>query len=356
MFKMRTLIIVLLWPFGLWAQMINIDATNPFQPVVHVENTSGIEIDSDSSLNVVKKQLTMTQIIHGKPAPVTVSGRYAVVNGDLTFNPLTALGEGLEFEIKFRSEIQKYQTPIPIDSKAPPAYVEAVFPTSQNVPRNILFFHVKFSESMMHDIHGYENVRIIDNSGKELPLVWRQRSYWLEDQKVLVLMIHPGKVKRGIDMEIPFQIGETYTLEVLPDMRDVYGRLLTKPYHHQFTMTDEDYESPKVLFDLFKLPKVNSRKPLIMPFSEGMDHSSIVNGVKVYDTNGKLVAGIITWNENDQTFGFVPKGKWQSGQYQVIFEKKVCDFANNRLNRPFEMTEMEEVKKDEIKVTYNFEL
>ena len=358
MFKMRTLLIMLWCPLSLWAQNIDLDATNPFHPVVRVEDAykNATNPDSDSLQNRAKKELTLTQIINGKPAPVAVSGKYATLNGDLIFEPLTDLGAGLEFEIKYKSEIQKYETPKPIDKNVPIAHVDAVYPLSQNVPRNILFFHVQFSESMLHDINGYQNVRILNSAGVELPLVWRQRSYWLENQKVLVLMVHPGKVKRGIDMEIPFQIGETYTLEVMSAMRDSYGRSINAPYQHQFTIIDEDYEMPKVLFELFKLPKANSRKPLIMPFSEGMDHSSIVDGVKVYTEKGELVEGIFTWNETDQTFGFVPNDKWEAGKYEVVFEKKVCDFANNRLNRPFEMKEMEEVKKDQIMVTYNFEL
>jgi len=354
--QMKALILTLLCPLGVWAQDIQIDNSDPFQPVIHIENIYDGKLQTDSLDQVFKDQLTFTQIIGGKPAPVAVSGKYENIDGDLTFKPLTALGAGLEFEIRYKSETQKYQTPKPLNADAPLTYVESVFPASVEIPRNILFFHVQFSNTMLHDINGYENVRILDPSGKEIPTVWRQRSYWLEDQKILVLMVHPGKVKRGIDMEIPFQIGKTYTLEVLPEMQDVYGRAMAKPYTHQFTIIAEDYEMPKVLFDLIKLPKANSRKTLIIPFSEGMDHSSIVDGVKIYTSEGEQVKGMFTWNETDQTFGFVPDEKWVSGEYQIVFEKKVCDFANNRLNRPFEMKAKEEVLKDQQVVTYSFKL
>lgn len=354
--QMKALILILLCPFGVWAQHIQIDDTDPLQPVIRVANIYEGKVPSDSVEKNVESLLTFTQVMDGKPAPVSVSGKYTHKDGDLIFKPLTDLGAGLEFEIRYQSEVQKYQTPKPLNANEPLAYVENVFPASTEVPRNILFFHVQFSNTMLHDINGYENVRILDPQGKEIPTVWRQRSYWLEDQKVLVLMVHPGKVKRGIDMEIPFQIGETYTLEVLPEMKDVYGRAMAKPYVHQFTIIAEDYEMPKVLFDLIKKPKANSRKTLIIPFSEGMDHSSIVDGVKIYTRDGKQINGVYTWNETDQTFGFVPNEKWVSGEYQIVFEKKVCDFANNRLNRPFEMKSREEVLKDQELVTYSFEL
>lgn len=352
---MRILLIILWWPFGLFAQSIEVDETDQFQPIVYVANAYDSAMNTDSVQGMAKELLKMTQIINGKLAPVNVSGKYAIKEGAIIFSPLTKLGAGLEFEITYGSATKKYKTP-KRTLYTLPAYVEAVFPSSQNVPRNILFFHIQFSTSMRYDISGYENVRILDNSGTELPLLWRQRSYWLEDQKLLVLMIHPGKVKRGIEMDIPFQIGETYTLEVLPTMKDVQGKNIAQPYQHPFTITKEDYDSPKILFDDFKLPKADSRKPITLLFSEGMDHSSILSGVKVYDANNQQMEGVFSWDANDQVFDFTPNKPWGIGKYEIVFEKKVCDFANNRLNRPFEMTEMNEVKKDQVPVIYSFEL
>ena len=54
-------------------------------------------------------------------------------------------------------------------------------------------------------------------------------------------------------------------------------------------------------------------------------------------------------------FLFDPEEEWKSGIYELVMKKVVSDLSANRLNRPFELKDPEDVKKDK-DIIWKFEI
>jgi len=305
-----------------------------------------------------KSILAIYLLIDGKAAPVPMSGLYSLEDKKLSFVPYNELSGGQQFIAYYYTDKDTFQQHIAIPTsniEKPLAEVVEIYPKTSHIPRNILFFHVRFSQSMREDIEAFQYIKVLDSKGAEIPKVWRERSYWLDDRKLLVLMVHPGKVKRGISAKIPFKKGQAYSIYVDPTIEDRYSRPITAAFKKQYHTVAEDYQVPKILFPQFELPQVETKKPLVMAFSESMNHASIIDGVTIVNKNtNSTIKGQFSCNETDSSYVFIPQEAWKATEYEVVFNYKVSDLANNRLHRLFEIKKLDEKAKDDKPVKWKF--
>ena len=164
-------------------------------------------------------------------------------------------------------------------------------------------------------------------------------------------MIHPGRIKREIDYKKEelgdlFTIGESYTLEVSPEIKNHYQQPLLKTYTKRFTIASGNRKIPEIKFDQFQFPSANTLEPLTLFFSEGMDYASILEEIRIVDSKGQEISGSIAYTDHDSIFQYIPKKQWEQTKYEVKFGKLVADFAHNRLNYPFEIQSLNEIKTD----------
>ena len=351
-------IIAGLYGCNLSDDLIQINKTIPTKPVITValDKEQKNALAKELSYETGTKILAVHMIREKQPAKNTLLGKYQMENNLLSFTPQHHLGEGLEFEIQYYSEddtVKKlFSIPSSPKPNLPPPEVEQIFPLTNKIPANILIFHIRFNQQMQDDFLAFGNVKIIDSKGEEKQMAWRQKSHWLDSNQVLVMMIHPGRVKRGIDYKKEelgdlFTIGETYTLQVTSELKNRYRQQLLKMYSKTFTIVAADREIPGIRFDKFQLPKVNTMDPLTLVFSEGMDYSSINEEVDLFDSKSKeTIPGSIIYTDYDSIFQFLPKQPWEKRAYEVQFGKKVADFAHNRLDYPFEIQNLDELPSD----------
>lgn len=157
----------------------------------------------------------------------------------LFITPASPLGIGSDFEFRLyqQEDTLRKQFAVNLPGDMPPIAEPAhIYPLSEKIPENILLFHVLFSEPMLEDIKAYTHVKILDEKGVEKPRVWREKSTWAQHGKHLVLMIHPGKIKRGIkhmeEDSALFEEGKTYTLVISNTLKDAWERPLEKELLH----------------------------------------------------------------------------------------------------------------------------
>ena len=352
-----TLISGILTCCNLFEDPIHIDSTTPEKPVITISLDSeqakalGEELTYETGRNI----LAVRMVRENKLAKTTLSGEYHLKNSILSFTPMNQLGEGLEFEVQYymgndtvKKRFLTPSAPVPVAS---PPEVEEIFPLTDRIPKNILIFHVRFNQQMLDDPQAFLHVKITDSKGEEKKMAWRHKSHWLDDSKVLVLMIHPGRIKRGIDYKKEelgdlFTIGESYTLEVTPEIKNQYHKPLLKTYTKRFTITPEDRKIPEIKFNQFQFPGANTLEPLTLTFSEGMDYASIFEEIKILDSKGQEISGSIAYTGHDSIFHYIPKKQWEQTKYEIKFGKLVADFAHNRLNSPFEIQSLDEIKTD----------
>ncbi|RYD59482.1 MAG: hypothetical protein EOP56_01055 [Sphingobacteriales bacterium] len=305
--------------------------------------------------------LGLYMIVDGARASVPVSGRYSLAGRKLSFEPIYPLGENMEFEVVWKSgdkdSTRRFNTSGQMTPVVADARVVTAYPTSDTIPYNTLFFHVRFSRPMMNDRQSYKYVQVYDDAGNEREKAWRQKSFWLDSGRVLVLMIHPGRVKNGIHYEGPlFDSGRYYKLVVNKDIKDANGNTLMDNYEQRFFVAGEDRVSPAAFIDNIHIPRAGSTLPLILSFSEGMDYASVIDGAKVYDGTGAIVPCSIESKPGDRRFAIVPDKQWGKGEYKLVLKSAVYDFAANRINRLFEITDSREMEKDKIEIKFSFKV
>lgn len=358
---LRLLTLFILIPCGASSQGIFIDSSDPFQPVISVMAPAehGQKIANKISSGAIKKEFALYLIKEGKRMPVPVGCKYNHDVDRLTMTPAGKLGYGQNFEIlrilAGDTTIENYVTPALLEGDAPLPEITEIYPQSTEIPKNILYFHIRFSEPMMSDIGAYHQIQLLDPNGESIDLIWRHKSFWLDNNRLLVLMIHPGRVKREINLEKPFEVGKKYKLVAKGELKDQYGRTVSFDESKEFTIAEGDYEIPKALKEKFVVPYAGTTEPLQFGFSDKMDQASIVDGIEIRNSQGQVVAGEILTSSDDMDFLFDPKEEWKSGIYELVMKKVVSDLSANRLNRPFELKDPEDVKKDK-DIIWKFEI
>lgn len=359
---MLSCFLLLIHPQASAGELINITGVASLKPVITVrlpeeqlKNMSGKIQDKAADI------FGLYMVIDEKPAGVPVGVRYALHNDILSLTPVYALGNNLEFEVQYKTgdnntSRRRFKTPVnPISSTA--AKVVTAYPAADTIPYNTLFFHLRFSSAMMPDMQAYKHVKVFDEAGLERTNAWRQRSYWLDSNRLLVLMIHPGRVKRGIHYESPlFDSGKYYILEAGENMQDINGSPVATKYTKRFFVGGEDRLCPKAAINNNKLPSVNTSEPVLLSFSEGMDYVSVLDGAKIYDADGLEIPCSVDMDGADNTYKILPHRPWEKRKYVLVLKSAVCDLAANRINRPFEVKDIKEMEKDRLNTRFIFEI
>lgn len=330
------------------------------QACTNKEKATGVIIDSSDArkpvikLPVTTKQKTKGQkagwesltslfvVENGKPATTPVACRYTFNNDTLYCTPHLQLGNGLEFEVQvYRSGdtlIKRFTVPANPNT-GPLPQVIAVYPDADMISANILMFHAVFNTPMSENPLAFRQVKLFDENGAEKQMVWREKSNWADSGRHLVLMIHPGRVKRGIgyfegEGEL-FKPGKKYTLVITTEITDQDGRSLVKEYTKTFTATQPDRVMPEFKQNKFTAPAPGTLSPLELTFSEGMDYGSMAIGIKVTDSAGKKVNGTVIPITGEK-WRFLPKEPWQKSTYTVELNDFITDITGNHLVRRFE--------------------
>ena len=87
-----------------------------------------------------------------------------------------------------------------------------------------------------------------------------------------------------------------------------------------------------------------------------MDHASVWDGMFVTDAKGVKLPIKLDTNGKDNKYTITPLLPWQKGSYTLSLKGTVYDFAANRINRPFEITDTKEIENDNAVTTYTFEV
>lgn len=312
-------------------------------PVLKTALTGGLHVPDENLL-------ALHLVLDSSTAQNPVAGIYERKNDTLYFRPYAALGSGLLFEARLyrgNDTIRRaVLTPGQGPATAPLAEVTEIYPLGPRVPENILMFHVLFSEPMANDEMAFQKVKLLDEKGRVKERVWRERSYWTPDGKHLVLMVHPGRIKRGInyleELGPVFVPGRNYTLLISDSLRDVHGRRAKRSHMVHYEITAADHGMPRVDEDRLTVPRSGTRDPLTLAFSERMDYGTLVSNMKVKDEAGNYIEGSIAKGSLESVWAFSPLNNWESKTYTLELGQETADLASNRLYKPFETKVLQE--------------
>ncbi|UTW62003.1 hypothetical protein KFE98_18635 [bacterium SCSIO 12741] len=309
-----------------------------------------------------RRFLSVHWIVDNVTVDQPVLGRYKIKGQYLCFTSTSDAGSNLTFEVRLQSRGEEFRKRF----KSPPQpelnpfapQVLAHYPSAQAIPENTLLFYLKFDQPMDPDVFDLKEVKILDSLGLDRPLVWRHKVAWNEDYTVVALMLHPGRVKKDIRYldeygEI-FYPGERVTLQLGKAFQGVNNRWAECSYAITYTITESDTLLPSIE-EFQKGPvKPGSKEAVSVRFSEPMCYGSLLEGLQLTSAQGEVIQGTFQSEQEERSWSFTPDAPWEIGNYLFILPELTADLAQNQLDRPFESTNLEQMKRRQESVLLRF--
>ncbi|OYW07952.1 MAG: hypothetical protein B7X34_09795 [Acidobacteriia bacterium 12-62-4] len=212
------------------------------------------------------------QVYVGKGDVPPVLGAFSAENGRLVFRPRFLLAD--EVRAIFRGVVTRFPAlrAAPVSSTV----VEAVYPTADRLPENLLKFYVVFSGPMQRG-EGWTRLQLLKANGTpvELPFLEIDQELWDPGNRRFTILFDPGRIKRGVlplnEVGPALVVGETYTLVVDAAWRDAAGAPLRTGYRKKFTVTEAERRPIEPSAWRVVTPRAGSRDPLTVEFGRPLD-------------------------------------------------------------------------------------
>ena len=274
----------------------------------------------------------------GADAP-PVLGDYNVEGDSVRFRPRFAFAAGLTYRGRFEDAEIVFTMPSRVPEARP--RVEAVYPSTPEVPENLLRLYIQFSHPMRaKDVP--ERIHLFDADGREVPLpfVEIETGLWDSEGRRLTLFFHPGRVKRGVGPNLalgpPLAAGSVYRLVVDRSMKDRRGYELEASFERELRVGPPDRTSPDPAD--WKLSPVEGRSsPLQVELDEPLDRALLLRLIRVARDTGAEVPGVPSASSNETRLTFTPKEPWSPGSYRLVVDPEIEDLAGNKPGRLFEV-------------------
>ena len=267
-----------------------------------------------------------------------VFGTYTQVNGRLVFHPRFALAPGARYRISAGGEFLDHQ--VPVRALATATTVESVSPAAGEVPANLLKFYLSFSRPMREGREIFDHIHLLDEAGQPIPAPWRDTELWTEDARRLTLWIHPGRVKRGVNLREEFgpvlRPGKAYTLLVDATLRDAAGQPLAREFRHRFRTSTEAHARLDLAAWTLEAPSAGTRDPLRVVATMPLDAAVARRALHVRNSGGEEMPGVAALADDGRIWTFTPRDPWPATPLQYVADPWLEDLAGNTLARVFD--------------------
>ncbi len=277
-----------------------------------------------------------------KYGSIPVQGRHTIEGDYLVFSPYFPFEKGMTYVVKAKNvdtdrsySFQSFQ--IGKKQTFDKAKVISIYPSSNELPENLLRFYIYFNTPMKKG-QALKYIQLVDSAGNidSHAFMEFKQELWSPDGKRLTILFDPGRIKRGVatNMELgPVLVkGHQYNLTISDEWKDVYGQPLLEETTKEFVATQAYRESIRVNEWGILKPNDNSYDTLSIHFDRVMDHALIQSMIQFEDEENNLIVGHWEVLEGEQLIQFIPEAKWQRGNYQIVFDSRLEDVAGNNLN------------------------
>jgi hypothetical protein len=222
------------------------------------------------------------------------------------------------------------------------AHVEAIYPTPDRLPANLLRFYLVFSAPMSSG-EAHTRLRLVDDRGVAVSgaFLELEEELWDPSGRRLTVLLDPGRIKRGLRANLesgaPLVEGRGYRLEIDAAWRDAAGRPLASGLAKAFRAVAADRTSPDVTAWTLATPQPDTRGPLVVRFPEPLDRALLASVLSIVDERGAAVDGTIDVAAGEREWRFTPGAPWASGRYELRVGAELEDVAGNNLRRLFDV-------------------
>jgi hypothetical protein len=272
----------------------------------------------------------------GRPG-APIFGAWSRDQSRLVFRPRFALAPGARYRISAGNERLDHQ--VPALTVAAPATVTSISPAAAELPANLLKFYLHFSRPMREGREVFEHIHLLDESGQPVPAPWRDTELWTEDARRLTLWIHPGRVKRGVNLREEFgpvlRPGASYTLVVDRGLRDVTGQPVAE-FRHRFRTAAERNALLDTADWSLDAPAAGTRNPLRVVAATALDAVITRRALHVQDAAGREAEGAAALSDDGRTWTFTPRHPWPAAAHTLLADSWLEDLAGNTFERIFD--------------------
>ena len=181
-----------------------------------------------------------------KKAGPAMLGKYERNANELIFTPRFPFGAGQTYRADFHHPAQlitlEYKMP-PAAAKTPPKIVK-VYPTADVLPANHLKFYIYFDRPMRGGKELFDHIVLVDDKGREISDPWLIDEIWDEENNCLILYIHPGRIKWGVEQRLllgpVLYEKREYSLIIRGAWTDLEGNKIGTDFVKKFRTTAED--------------------------------------------------------------------------------------------------------------------
>ena len=190
-------------------------------------------------------------------------GTYRMEGDTLTFEPSFPLRFGLRYVAVLDGNglsqllgtsasrpTLRYTLSLAAPERLPTTSVDALFPSGDVLPENLLRLYLHFSAAMKQG-SSYQHVHLVDAHERRVEdaFVELEHELWNPQGTRLTLLFDPGRLKRGLrpqrEIGSALEAQHDFTLVVDDKWRDVFDRPLTKTFRRSFSVASPDRESPR---------------------------------------------------------------------------------------------------------------
>jgi hypothetical protein len=276
------------------------------------------------------------------PGP-SMFGKYARNGNELTFTPRFALNAGAMYRATLKgagsTTALDYRVPMAA-AKAPPRVVK-IYPTADVLPANHLRFYLYFDRPMRGGKELFQHLAILDDKGKEVEEPWLVDEIWDEENNCLILYIHPGRIKWGVELrELMGPVlyeKRSYALVVRGEWTDLEGNKIGKDTIKKFRTTPEDRVRIELCDWKLTAPTAGTRDAVVLTLPKSIDYRSLLTGLTVVNAKGQVITGAIAVGPGEKNWRFTPSQPWQAGPHRVRVSPDLEDVAGNTPSRPFDL-------------------
>lgn len=279
-------------------------------------------------------------------------GSYRVEASALVFRPRHALAAGVELVARFDGalfdaatgghgtpsrELRHRVAP----AGEPSTTVVALSPDGDEIPANLLRLYVHFSAPMsVRDVA--TSVQLLDGSSRPIPdaFVAVPEGLWDPERRRLTLLVHPGRIKRGVGpgeaIGPVLREGERVRLVVATTARDADGRPLAAEYRRELRV-GPPRRAPLDPAAWRVVAPADGAAPLVVASPVPLDRALAERQVAVVDAQGAPVAGVVELQPGDRQLVFRAATPWRDGaRYRLVAGAALEDPCGNRIGRAFD--------------------
>lgn len=226
---------------------------------------------------------------------------------------------------------------MPISSDDVPRLI-GVHPSGRDWPVNILRFHLVFDREMETG-GAADSVAIETALGQTVhgAVVDLPDGLWSPDGRVLTLLLHPGRIKRGLAASVQLGLallpGQDYQLVVRPRLSDLQGHALAEITRVPFRGAPPQKAPLDPAHWQWVSPDPGSHEPIVVHVGCALDFLSVRHALRVITADGACHA--VTPDVVGETLLLHPHAPWPKAGY-LCLGPTLEDVCGNRVGASFE--------------------